>query len=129
LILLDTTFLLGYFNSNDQWHESALNISDTVDKKDKIVSNLIIAEIIASIGSLLGGSAGKTVYDHILDNYVVYNENRALYNKAMNTFLKYDGTLSLADSVSIEIMAELKIYEIASFDSDFDNKKGIIRIH
>ena len=129
MIFLDTTFLLRYFNSNDQWHESALKISDTVDKKDKIVSNLIIAETMASIGSLLGGTAGKIVYDHILDNYTVYDENRALYNKAMNTFLKYDGTLSLADSVSIEIMAELEIYEIASFDEDFDKVDKVVRIH
>lgn len=48
---------------------------------------------------------------------------------AMETFLKYDGTLSFADSVSIEIMRNLEIDEIVSFDSDFDKVDGVIRIH
>lgn len=46
----------------------------------------------------------------------------------METLLKYDGTLSFADSVSIEIMRNLKINEIVSFDFDFDKVGGIIRI-
>lgn len=47
----------------------------------------------------------------------------------METFLQYDETLSFADSVSIEIMRDLKIDEIVSFDSDFDRVDGIIRVH
>jgi len=47
----------------------------------------------------------------------------------MEIFLKYDGTLSFADSVSVQIMKELKIEKIVSFDSDFDKVKEIIRIY
>ena len=47
----------------------------------------------------------------------------------METFLKYDGTLSFADAVSVEIMKDLGINQIVSFDSDFDKVDGIIRIH
>jgi predicted nucleic acid-binding protein len=46
-----------------------------------------------------------------------------------DVFLKYDGTLSLADASSIVIMNNMKISEIVSFDSDFDKVDNINRIH
>ena len=41
----------------------------------------------------------------------------------MQTRVKYYN-LSFADNVSIEIMKLMNIQEIASFDDDFDHKKG-----
>ena len=41
----------------------------------------------------------------------------------------YDGTLSFADVVSLEIMETQGIDTIVSFDSDFDRVTGIKRIH
>jgi len=46
----------------------------------------------------------------------------------MQTLVKYHN-LSFADSVSVEIMKLININEIASFDDDFDHKKGIMRLH
>jgi len=47
---------------------------------------------------------------------------------AMKAFLQYDGTLSFADSISVEVMKNLEIDKIVSFDSDFD-KVDVVRIH
>ncbi len=47
----------------------------------------------------------------------------------MNMFLKYDGSISLADASSIEIMKKYGIEKIISFDSDFDKVDDISRIH
>jgi len=52
-----------------------------------------------------------------------------MYDNSMFTFLHYGGTLSLADSLSLQIMIEMGINKIASFDSDFDKIKGITRIY
>ncbi|KYC48593.1 MAG: hypothetical protein AMQ74_01588 [Candidatus Methanofastidiosum methylothiophilum] len=49
-------------------------------------------------------------------------------SRCHGNILNYDGTLSFADSVSIEIMRNLKIDEIVSFDSDFDKVDEITRI-
>ena len=46
----------------------------------------------------------------------------------MEILVKYNN-LSLADSVTIQLMNDLNIYEIVSFDSDFDNKERIIKIY
>ncbi len=48
--------------------------------------------------------------------------------KAMDTFLKYDGSISLADASSVEIMKKYGLKKIISFDSDFDKEKEIDRI-
>lgn len=54
--------------------------------------------------------------------------DRKLFDRAVEIYLKYDGTLSLTDAVSIEVMSEKGIKEIVSFDTDFDKVKGIARI-
>jgi predicted nucleic acid-binding protein len=59
---------------------------------------------------------------------VVYVD-KDLSFKAMETFLQYNGSLSFADVVSLEIMQLVGADTIVSFDSDFDKVKGIRRIH
>jgi predicted nucleic acid-binding protein len=81
------------------------------------------------IGSLIGAEEAVETYRYIHDNYTVFNENKELYDKSITTFLKYDATLSLTDSTNIEIMSELGINKIVSFDNDFDKVDGILRIH
>jgi len=129
MIMADTTFFVAIFVDNDQWHEKALKISDYVENKEKIITNQIISETITMICNKVGAKESKRIYDYLIDNCTIINETREMYDKSMDTLLKYNCKLSLADATSIEIMKKLKIHEIASFDSDFDNKEGIIRIH
>jgi len=64
----------------------------------------------------------------ILQNFTTA-EDAHLFDKAFEQFIKYDGNISFFDSVYIVIMQEFDIYKIASFDTDFDNKDRIVRIH
>ncbi len=50
-----------------------------------------------------------------------------IIQEAMNIFLKYDGTLSVADATTIFVMNLQNIKSILSFDSDFDKVKNIAR--
>ncbi|HEX7467402.1 MAG TPA: type II toxin-antitoxin system VapC family toxin, partial [Methanobacterium sp.] len=81
------------------------------------------------IGSLGGGKKGKLIYDYMIDNCHISYVDGDISNKSLEKFLKYDGTLSFADSVSLELMETFEIKKIASFDSDFDKVKIIQRIH
>jgi len=69
------------------------------------------------------------LYNYIFDNHEVVYVDKELSFKAMETFLQYDGVLSFADSVSLEIMQLIETDTIVSFDSDFDKVKGIKRIY
>ena len=129
MIFVDSTFFTAFVNNKDLWYEDSLRVAKKIENERKIVSNLIISESITNISKLLGGKIGKKVYYNIKDNYIIFEENRQIYDNTIHTLLHYDGTLSYADCLSLEIMRELKINKIASFDKDFDKVKGIKRIY
>jgi len=129
MILVDSTFFTAIVNKKDQWHEDSLRVAKKIFNMEKIVSNLIISESITNVSSLFGGKIGKEVYYNIKDNYIIFEENRPIYDNTINTLLHYNGTLSYADCLSLEIMRELNIDKIASFDKDFDKVRGIKRIY
>ena len=88
----------------------------------------MIIESLNLIGSCLGGKVGYSIFKYINDNFIIYR-SETLIDESMHYFLKYDGTLSLADCTAINTMKELEITEILSFDEDFDKVKGIVRIY
>ena len=129
MIFIDASFFIAAINKNDQWHENAGKLLPIIIKEEKVTSQLILSDMLTLVGSLFGGKTGLKLFDYILDNHEVHYANKELSFNAMETFLKYDGTLSFADAVSVEIMKDLGINQIVSFDSDFDKVDGIIRIH
>lgn len=129
MIFVDSSFFIALILENDQWHDKALKLIPELEKSKKIVSGLIISEAVTIVGSRAGGKAGKMIYDTIKDNCKIFDSDLSHYDSAIYTFLKYDGTLSLADSLSVEIMKNNNISEIVSFDSDFDKINGINRIY
>jgi len=129
MIFVDASFFIAIVNKDDQWHKDSIRVAKKIANSEKIVSNLIISESVTSVGSLLGGKIAKQLYDNIKDNYIIFNENREIYDNSIFTLLHYDGTLSLADCLSLQIMRKIGINKIVSFDRDFDKIKGIKRIH
>ncbi len=129
MIFVDSCFFIALSNKRDQWHKEAMALSQRIDEEDALfVSDLIISETITGVGTLKGGKEGKILFDYISDNCSIEYANKDLCDRAIETFLKYDGTLSFADSVSIVIMEKKGIFKIASFDRDFDKVKGITRL-
>ncbi len=129
MIFIDASFFIAAINKNDQWNEKAGKILPTIRREEKVTSELILSESVTLIGSLFGGKTGLKLFNYILDNHNVRYTDKELNSNAMEIFLKYDGTLSFADSVSVEIMKNLGIESIVSFDSGFDKVDGVIRIH
>ncbi|AUB56560.1 nucleic acid-binding protein [Methanobacterium subterraneum] len=129
MIFIDASFFIAASIKKDQWHTRVLEILPEVTKQDKITSIVVLSEAVTMVGSLAGGKMGGRLYNYIIDNHEVKFIDKDLSTQAMNFFLKYDGVLSFADSVSLELMKQGKVDTIASFDSDFDKVKGIMRIH
>ncbi len=129
MIFIDASFFIAASIKKDQWHTRVLEILPEVTKQDKMTSIVVLSEAVTMVGSLAGGKMGARLYNYIIDNHEVKFIDKDLSTQAMNFFLKYDGVLSFADSVSLELMKQGKVDTIASFDSDFDKVKGIVRIH
>lgn len=129
MIFIDSSFFIAAINKKDQWHKKAGEILPIIKNEEKITSGLILSESVTLVGSLFGGKIGLNLFNYIIDNYEIRYADKDLSFNAMEIFLKYDGTLSFADSVSVRIMKDLGIENIVSFDSDFDKVDNIIRIH
>ena len=129
MIFADSSFFIALLNKKDQWHEDIPKVLPQIDNVKKITSILVLSETVTLVGSLSGGKAGVLIYEYIIDNYEVIYMNKTLSNNSMEKFIQYDGTLSLADCVSLEIMEIYQVNSIVSFDSDFEKVKNINRIH
>ena len=128
MILLDSSFFIALANRKDRWHGRAREVAEGLPDSG-VVTELIVAETVTSIGALGGGKAGMEVYRAITDNFEVVFVDERLLENAMEVYLRYDGTLSVADAASVAIMLERGIKQIVSFDADFDKVKEISRIH
>ena len=128
MIFVDANFIIAIASSVDQWHDRAVKLLPKVKKEERIISEPIISEIITLVGKFHGAKAAINVYNYIKDTHLIY-KNEKLFDETIVNYLKYDSTLSFADSTAITIMKELDIQKIVSFDKDFDRVDGIVRIH
>ena len=90
----------------------------------------MISESTTAVGARLGVKAGRAVFENLLydsSTKTVFGGKR-LYERAVPIFTKYGGRLSFADAVSVRLIYDEKVREIASFDSDFDRVDGMSRI-
>ncbi len=128
MIFADSSFFIAIAREKDRWHKNALKLAEKI-KEPLLISELILSESITMLGSFQGGKAGKTLYEYFKDNCRIEFINEEMMDKAMDIFLKYDGSISLADASSIEVMRKHRIKKIISFDSDFDKIPEIDRMH
>lgn len=128
MIFVDSSFFIALANSRDRWHGRAEELARSLPD-GKMVTELVIAESVTSIGALGGGKAGMEVHEAITQNCEVVFVDKRLLTDSMEVYLRYDGTLSVADAASVTIMRERGVKEIVSFDADFDKVTEISRIH
>jgi len=131
MILLDTSFIVSYLMNNDKDHVRALKISGKISKKELVITNAILIETMNLLTKKLNKNTKAIfkIYKSIKKNFKIIYETEELTERSMQTLVKYKANIGLADSLNIEVMKDLDIYEIVSFDPDFDNKEKIIRIH
>ncbi|MDR3291377.1 MAG: PIN domain-containing protein [Methanobrevibacter sp.] len=114
----------------NKYHERALEIAKNIKNQEKIISKLVIAEVITVLNIKLKQDKKilSYVYEDLNGNYTILNDTE-VYDKAMNEILKFKKRIPFFDCVYMALMEDLRINEIASFDEHFDNRKEIVRIH
>jgi hypothetical protein len=128
MIFADSSYFIAIVRAKDRWHSSALKLAEKITEP-LMISDLVISESVTLVGALEGGKAGKLLYEYFTDNCKIHFMDEEMMAKAIGTFLTYDGSISLADATSVEIMKKHGIKKILSFDSDFDKIPEIERIH
>ena len=129
MIFGDSSFFIALVDRKDQWHRAAKALLPVLAGETILISDLIIAESVTIIGRRSGGKAGEQLYHYFMDNCERVGTDEKMLNGSMQVFLRYDGTLSVSDAVSVFIMKRENINHIVSFDADFDKVGGIVRLH
>ena len=127
MIIADSSYFIALADKKDQWHKHAMVVKSRIPQEFKI-STLTISEAVTAIDYRAGGKAARMLYDYFIDNCSVETVDRQLLDLAMTVHLRFDGILSVADSISVAIMTRDGIRQIVSFDGDFDKIKHIQRI-
>ena len=127
MIFADSSFFIGLLDKKDKWHDQALALSESINE-EMMVSDLVISESVTLAGSRSGGKAGQKLHLFFVDNCHIEYTDEDILREGMEVFLRYDGKLSIPDSVSVVLMRRKGISRIASFDSDFDGVDAIRRV-
>lgn len=128
MIFVDASYIIALIVEKDPWHQDAINLLDRLKSEEKIITDAMIIESLNLIGSCHGGKVGYLTFKYIRDNFNIFKSD-TLLEESIRYYLKYDGTLSLADCTAIHAMKENNVHEIFSFDDDFDKVDGIFRVH
>ena len=127
MIFVDASYIIALIVEKDQWHDDAVRLLEKLKSEDKIITEPMIIESLNLIGSCHGGKVGVIAFKYIKDNFTIFKSD-TLLEESLRYYLKFDGTLSLADCTAIHTMKENDIVEILSFDDDFDKVDGIVRV-
>lgn len=128
MLAADSSYFVALADSRDKWHQDALSLKPKMPR-EILISDLVVAESITIIGERGGGKAARTLYEYFVDQCEIEFVDRQLLDEAMTMHLQFNGTLSVADCVSVTLMSKRGIQELVSFDSAFDKVRGLKRIH
>ena len=130
-VFLDTSFILGLVNSNDELHENAIKLeeSENILSQDCYINNNVLNEVLTLTGRKININAAEEIYYGLIDSFEILNEYN-IFNytaKTFDIFKRIVGSnskktkLSFTDSSIILTMKESNITELISFDQQFKN--------
>lgn len=130
-VFLDTSFILGFVNSNDELHENAIKLeeSENILSQDCYINNNVLNEVLTLTGRKININAAEEIYYGLIDSFEILNEyDIANYtSKTFDIFKRVVGSdskktkLSFTDSSIILTMKKSNITDLVSFDQQFKN--------
>lgn len=129
MIFLDTSYLISLISNEHCNHQRAKEIYQEIENKEKIISKLVITEVITVLDKKLKVSKEvlKHTYSYLNEDFNVIDDY-IFFDMTMKRVLK-EKNLGFFDCMYITIIENLEIEEITSFDKDFDNIEKIQRIY
>ena len=131
MIFLDANFLMAFFIETEDQHEIANSIYEKIKDKQMIISNSIILEVmtVSNIKIKVSKEKLKEIYIGLNSGLFEIIDDTDLYDDTMERQMNYlPERLPFFDCLYIELMNQLGITKIVTFDNHFNNK-GIERIH
>lgn len=131
MIFADASFLIALFIKDHEFNKKAIKIWNKIKDEDIIISNSIIMEVMTVLNIKLKVSKEllEKTYNSLNSGKFGIVEDINLYDATNQRMISYlPERLSFFDCLYIEVMKELGINKIATFDKDFDIFPYIERI-
>ena len=125
MIFLDANFLLAFFIETEDQHEIANNIYEKIKDKQMIISNSIILEVmtVSNIKLEVSKEKLKEIYIGLNSGLFEIIDDTNIYDSTVERQMNYlPERLPLFDCLYIELMDQLRITKIVTFDKHFNNK-------
>ena len=125
MIFLDANYLLSLYIETETEHNIALDIWDKIKHEELVISNSVILEIItiSNIKIKLEKEKIEGIYNNLNSGRFKIVEDVSFQKNSMKKLLNYlPQRISLFDCLYIELMEQLGITKIATFDKHFNNK-------
>jgi len=114
MIILDTSFLIAFYNKRDSRHREALKIFDEIANDKLVISDYIFDEVVTFLRAKVPWIA-QEVGKNILENLDVIRVNDEDFITAWELFNKFD-ELSFTDCTTLSLSKRLKIRRVVTFD-------------
>jgi uncharacterized protein len=128
MIMLDTSFVVAYFNTNDQNHGRAVHTAKDMAAKNPelCVTDYIFGEIVTvSLLRLKDIKKAARIGSAIMRYCNIISADRSVFDEAWNAFSGQQMQMSFTDCITVATMRDQRIQEIATFDKDFTKIDGI----
>jgi len=130
MIVLDTSFIVSYFNERDENHTKATELMESVAnlKFGPIYMTDFIFDETVTISFIRLKSLAKAVEiaNYLLKSLRIIEVEKTDFYKAWEIFKKQKNTdFSFTDCTTISVMRDNEIKNIATFDEDFQRIKVI----
>lgn len=126
MIVLDTSFIVSYFNTRDQNHLKAVKLMKKI-REPLCVTDYVFSEVVTvSLIRLKSLDRASKIGNVLLKSLKMINVEKTIFDNAWSIFCKQKETgLSFTDCTTISAMLENDIEKIATFDGDFGKISGI----
>lgn len=126
--MLDTSFVVAYYNTRDQNHDLAVRTAKILANQNTelYVTDYIFGEIV-TVSFVKLKNLGKAVHigKTILKSCNLLHIEKGIFEHAWRIFSEQKLRLSFADCTTIAAMQSQKIQKIATFDGDFSKIKEV----
>jgi len=126
MIILDTSFIISYFNTRDQNHPKAAKSMKKIHEHLCITDYIFDEVVTVSLNRLKSLDRASKIGEMLLKSLKIIDVEKTSFDNAWSLFCKQKKTvLSFTDCTTVSVMQENGISKIATFDEDFGKISGI----
>lgn len=134
-IILDTSFIVGFIDENDVWHNKASSINKRLVEIPctPIVFDCVINEAISVLVKRQRERKKEIKFESLIEKLFTYIPKESItwiypnieeyFDKLVEIIKQSNGIFNFHDALIVHVANEFEISHIVSFDGDFDRTK------